>query len=183
MSLQTRFHWHSRHCRPKKARLFNRRLQFEPLEGRRLLAAADLDTTFDFDGVVLTPIGNSNDHGRSIAIQADGKLVVAGFSVAGSSNDFAVARYHTDGSLDTSFEVDGKVTTSFGSGYATGRSVAIQADGKIVVAGYTHNGTNEDFALARYNANVQPLARNTTSRSPAITQTARSIHRSVAAAR
>ena len=54
------------------------------------------------------------------------------------------------GSLDASFGTGGKVTTPIGSG-ATGNSVAIQSDGKILVAGWSNNGTNDDFALVRYN--------------------------------
>ena len=55
-----------------------------------------------------------------------------------------------DGDLDTSFDSDGKVTTDFGSGTDRARSVAIQTDGKIVVAGESFNGSNIDFALVRY---------------------------------
>jgi uncharacterized delta-60 repeat protein len=52
----------------------------------------------------------------SVAIQSDGKIVVAGYSNNGSNFDFALVRYNTDGSLDTSFDSDGKVTTEVGSG-------------------------------------------------------------------
>ena len=60
-------------------------------------------------------------------------------------------RYNTDGSLDTSFDSDGKVTTEVGSTNDYAYSVAIQSDGKIVAAGYSNNGSNDDFALVRYN--------------------------------
>ena len=83
--------------------------------------------------------------------------MAAGFSYSGSKHDFALVRYNTDGSLDTTFGSDGKVTTAIGSGTDVARSVAIQADGKIVVAGYSHNGSNYDFALARYIA-ITPAA-------------------------
>ena len=72
-------------------------------------AAGDLDTTFDLDGIAVTDFG-PNSAPTSIAIQADGKALVAG-----SSNlDFALVRYNTDGKLDQSFGVGGKVTTDFG---------------------------------------------------------------------
>ena len=58
-------------------------------------------------------------------------------------------RYNTDGTLDTSFDSDGKVITAIGSG-DDALAVAIQSDGKIVVAGYSDNGSNDDFALVRY---------------------------------
>jgi hypothetical protein len=65
-----------------------------------------------------------------------------------------VARYNTNGSLDSSFDSDGKVTTAIGSGdFAF--SVAIQSDGKIVVVGSSNNGSNDDFAILRYG---QPAA-------------------------
>ena len=72
-----------------------------------------LDTTFDSDGKVTTAIGSGNDYAYSVAIQSDGKIVAAGYSQR--SNDFALVRYNTDGSLDTSFDSDGKVTTAIGS--------------------------------------------------------------------
>jgi uncharacterized delta-60 repeat protein len=128
-------------------------------------AAGDLDTTFDGDGIVLTDLaGGSNDAANSVAVQTDGKVVVAGEVVAGSDESFAVVRYTRSGGLDPTFDGDGKVRmdfTSSSSEYAT--SVAIQADGKIVVVGavgipgsQTHAdfsyppGAASDFAVARY---------------------------------
>ncbi|MCB8950805.1 MAG: hypothetical protein H6650_02205 [Ardenticatenales bacterium] len=69
----------------------------------------------------------------------------------------ALARYNTDGSLDTGFGNGGTVTTdTFGSGGESGHQAALQADGKIVVAGYTSNGSNNDFLVLRYNSNGSP---------------------------
>ncbi len=110
-----------------------------------------LDLTFDTDGKVTTPIGSSNDQGYSLAIQADGRLVVAGISSNGVDFDFAVVRYNTNGSLDNAFDTDGMVTTDFAVGNDHGYSVAIQSDTRILVAGQTANGVNLDFGLARYN--------------------------------
>jgi uncharacterized delta-60 repeat protein len=110
------------------------------------------DNTFDSDGKVTTAIGSGNDIAYSVAIQSDGKIVVAGESPNGSDDDFALVRYNTDGSLDNTFDSDGKVTTAIGSSTDDGQSVAIQSDGKILVAGYSYNGSNGDFALVRYNA-------------------------------
>ena len=87
----------------------------------------------------------------SVAIQSDGKIVAAGYSNNGSNWDFALVRYNTDGSLDTNFDSDGKVTTAIGSGNDYAWSVTIQSDGKIVAAGDSNNGSNNDFALVRYN--------------------------------
>ncbi len=110
-----------------------------------------LDTTYGTNGKVVTAIGNSTDEIFSIAFQPNGKLVVAGCSNNGSNNDFALARYNADGSLDTSFGAGGKVTTPFFNSFDIPYSVALQADGKIVAAGFARNTANEDFALARYN--------------------------------
>ena len=110
-----------------------------------------LDTTFDTDGKVTTAIGSGSDAAYSVVLQSDGKIVVAGYSVIGINDDFAVVRYNTDGSLDTTFGTDGKVTTAVGLGDDIANSVVLQSDSKIVVAGYSHNGSNFDFAVVRYN--------------------------------
>ncbi len=104
-----------------------------------------LDTAFDSDGKLTTDFGTSSE-ANSMALQPDGKIVVAGTS----SGDFSLARYNIDGSLDRSFDGDGKLTTDFGSSNDRATSVAVQPDGKIVVAGYTYNGSFNVFALARY---------------------------------
>jgi uncharacterized delta-60 repeat protein len=109
--------------------------------------AGELDPTFDGDGRVITDFG-AGEEGQDIAIQADGKVVVAGVSYA--ANDFALARYNTDGSLDTSLDGDGRVVTDLGSA-DRGSAVAIQGDGKIVAAGRSGAGLDANFALARYN--------------------------------
>ena len=118
----------------------------------RYNADGPLDTGFDGDGKVTTAIGGSDDVGYSVIQQADGKLVVAGYSHNGSDSDVALVRYNADGSLDTGFDGDGKVTTAIGGSYDAGYSVIQQSDGKLVVAGYSWNGSNDDFALVRYNA-------------------------------
>jgi len=98
---------------------------------------------------------------NALAIQANGNIVVAGEELDSSSNEFfALARYNTDGLLDTSFGTGGTVTTDF-SGSASADSVAagvaIEGDGKIVVAGYTDAGANPpNFAISRYVANNAP---------------------------
>ncbi|MFO0383613.1 MAG: beta strand repeat-containing protein [Pirellula sp.] len=112
-----------------------------------------LDTSFGSGGVVTTPIGTGTDSGRSITLQADGKILVGGLSNNGSNDDFALIRYNVDGSLDTSFGTGGKVTTAVGTSTDQGRSVTVQPDGKILVGGYSLVGGVEDFSLVRYNAN------------------------------
>ncbi len=109
-----------------------------------------LDTTFDSDGKVTTDFNNKSDAAFAVAIQSDGRIVVVGISgTNGSDNDFAVARYNSDGSLDSSFDSDGRAVTDFGSLNDEAFSVAIAPSGKIVVAGTT-SSFNGDFAVARY---------------------------------
>ena len=111
-----------------------------------------LDTTFDTDGIVTTDFNNNSEVGRAVALQPDGKIVMAGFSTELLVDDkFALARYNSDGSLDTSFDTDGKVITPIGSS-DNALAVAVQSDGKILVAGGALIGTNFDFALVRYNS-------------------------------
>jgi uncharacterized delta-60 repeat protein len=109
----------------------------------------------DGTGKAVTDFGNgSTDYAYSVTVQADGKIVVVGQSDNGGWNDFAVARYNANGSLDTSFSGDGLLVTDIGiDSYDIGRSVTVQADGKIVVAGYNWNGNDYDFVLVRLNAN------------------------------
>jgi len=115
-----------------------------------------LDASFGADGRVTTRFtaGAGDDVGSGIAVQADDKIVVVGTSDDGSgSSEFAVARFNDDGSLDTSFNVDGMVTARFtaGAGDDVGLGIAVQADDKIVVVGTSDNGSgNSQFAVARY---------------------------------
>ena len=116
----------------------------------------DLDATFGIGGKVITDFFG-NDVIQSLVIQSDGKIVVGGGSYSSpETGDFALARYNTDGSLDATFGIGGKVTTSFGSGVATVWSLAIYNSGpdagKILAAGDTTAFGPNDFALARYNA-------------------------------
>ncbi|MFO1438783.1 MAG: choice-of-anchor D domain-containing protein [Verrucomicrobiaceae bacterium] len=115
----------------------------------RYNADGTLDSTFDGDGILITPVLASTDYIRDMVIQPDGKLLAVGAAFNGSNYDFAAVRYNTDFTLDTTFDADGKtvVTVASGSEYAEG--VALQPDGKIVLAGYGSNGTNDDFAMAR----------------------------------
>jgi hypothetical protein len=66
------------------------------------------------------------------------------------NNDFALVLYRANGSLDVAFDDDGKLTTDFGDGDDRAEAVAWQTDGKILLAGSSFNGSDYDFALARY---------------------------------
>ena len=109
-------------------------------------------------GVVVTDFNGGEDVGHSVAIQTDGKIVVAGSGyLLSSDKTFRLARYNSDGRPDTSFGSGGKVSTAFASTdprfEALANAVAIQSDGKIVVAGYSGIYGAYDFTVLRYNAN------------------------------
>src|SRR6185312_12779398 len=109
-------------------------------------AAGDLDGAFGTGGTVTTDFAGNGDEARAVAVQPDGKIVAAGGAL-GATVDFALVRYRPDGTLDATFGTGGKVTTDFGSAEQA-FAVAVQPDGKIVVAG----GGATGFELARYNA-------------------------------
>src|SRR5262249_62079313 len=91
--------------------------------------------------------------GRRGAAQADGKIVLAGDANVGGVDQFAIVRYNSDGSLDTSFNASGKVTTAVGAGTCRGEGVTLQQDGKIVVVGHSFNaGEQSCFTVLRYGA-------------------------------
>ena len=115
----------------------------------RYNADGSLDTSFSDDGIERTDITiGEDDQAYSVVLQGD-KIVVAGSSYNGTDYDFAVVRYNTDGSLDTTFSGDGILTTPIGSSDDVAFAVVLQGD-KIVVAGYSYNGSNDDFAVVRY---------------------------------
>ena len=174
-------------------------------------ANGNLDNSFGSNGKATVSFGSGWDYGQDLLVQPDGKIVLAGGAYAGDWNhDFGLVRFKTDGTLDTSFGGDGKVTTEFfgysdrilsvtmegdkllavgyamsllwrrpgggalqlngsldttfggdgkvttdfGSYYEAANAVAVQADGKVVVAGHTGDDPGgEKIALARYLTN------------------------------
>ena len=110
-----------------------------------------LDSTFGTGGKVKTTFADF-DYVGALALQSDGKIVATGMTVINFSPSFAVARYNSNGTLDTTFGTGGRVITGFG-GPTQAFAAGVQADGKIVVAGYAHLSNGWNFALARYNSN------------------------------
>lgn len=116
-----------------------------------------LNSGFGTNGIVVTDFFNNFDFPNDVAIQNDGKIVVAGEAghhpTDASQDDFGIVRYDPDGSLDSSFGGTGKVTSDFSGGHSDqAHAVAAQADGKIVVAGQSFF-SNGDFLIARYDSN------------------------------
>ncbi|MBV9960492.1 MAG: FG-GAP repeat protein [Acidobacteria bacterium] len=120
-------------------------------------AAGELDMSFNNGGKVFTDFSNKYDVAYDMVVQPDGKIVVVGSTHSDFTvwHDFGIARYNSDGSLDTTFGTGGKVATNI-SLYDYAYGVALQPDGKIVVVGSTvaFDGVGQiDFAIARYNSN------------------------------
>jgi uncharacterized delta-60 repeat protein len=117
----------------------------------RILADGTLDASFDGDGWVRTPVGTSTDNGFSIVVMPDGRFVVGGtVSTGQTSTDWGLVRYQDDGSLDTTFDGDGKVIFAPGTGIDAFGGLKLQADGKLVVVGTAVNGTATDTVVARF---------------------------------
>lgn len=118
----------------------------------RLTQDGELDGSFGEGGQVSTRIGAGADVARAVAIDAKGRIVVAGTASGEQGLDFAVARYAADGSLDATFGDGGKTVVSFGDDADTAYTLVLQPDGKILVGGDSSQGTAEtglDFALLR----------------------------------
>ena len=126
----------------------------------RLNTNGSPDTTFDSDGIFVhdnAAGGSGDDQGRAITLQSDGKILVTGHSVnAGANNDIVAWRLNTDGSPDTTFDTDGIFVNAGGSGDDQGYGITQQSDGKILVAGYSHNGGNFDTVALRLNTDGSP---------------------------
>ena len=106
-----------------------------------------LDTTFDNDGIVALPVQFG---WTRVAVQANGKVVIAGTSHGGSTDDYALIRYNPDGSLDLTFGGgDGIATVDFGNSIDSLSAMALDDEGRAVVAGTSSNGSVSKFALAR----------------------------------
>ena len=114
-----------------------------------------LDTTFGTGGKVITSINSGTDIAYSVVLQSDGKILVAGTTTNTiTGKDFLCLRYNTNGTLDTSFGNAGIFTSDLQAGSDdVAYSLALQADGKIILAGYSDNGSNKNAAILRLNTN------------------------------
>jgi len=109
------------------------------------------DNSFGTGGIVITDFNSTDDEARSVILQPDGKIVVAGYSYNLTGEKvFALARYNTNGTLDNTFSGDGKLTVYLNNDDEA-QAVTIQNNGKIVIAGTTYDGSQQEFALLRFN--------------------------------
>jgi len=117
-----------------------------------------LDSSFNADGIMWLPF---NVGMKGLTVQSDGSIIVAG----GSSGDAAVARIRANGTLDSTFGSGGSVKTSIGTGSDSARSAAFDQYGRLVLGGSSHNGTNSDFALVRFDNTIDNIAEDVAARS------------------
>ena len=120
----------------------------------RYLDDGTLDPSFGTGGKVTTAVGTGSDVVAALTVQPDGKLVAVGTVEAGGTTDIGVVRYDANGALDSSFGTGGKVITPIGASFDGANAAALLADGRIVAAGFSFNGTDNDFALVRYKGSI-----------------------------
>lgn len=122
----------------------------------RLNSDGTFDSTFDTDGKLILAISTNVDYLNDVKIQSDGKIVVCGFALLSFSlpGEWLIARINTDGTLDTTFDSDGKVNFAFSAwGGDVAHELLLQNDGKIIIGGFGVPSTSPTFCLARLNFN------------------------------
>ncbi|MFN8287394.1 MAG: T9SS type A sorting domain-containing protein [Chitinophagales bacterium] len=118
----------------------------------RLYPGGTTDSTFGINGFVETDFGFNDDDAISAIYLHGNKITAVGSSGYNGDTDPAIARYSSNGIPDSSFGINGKLTTPVGAGYGHLTSAVIQPDGKLLTTGYARNTLNDDFILLRYNA-------------------------------
>lgn len=118
----------------------------------RYLANGTIDNSFGNAGATRMSFDNSDDIPCKLIIQSDQKLLVGGYTARnnGSTLDFALARLTAAGVLDNTFGTSGKVITDFFGDWDFAGSMAVQKNGKIIMAGFVRSGTDYDFGLVRF---------------------------------
>lgn len=113
-----------------------------------------LDNSFGDSGIVSGIVSNRQDQANSIAIQPDGKILVAGFTTNENYTDCAILRYNSDGSIDSTFGISGRIIKSFGSADDQINAIALQPNGKILIAGVKDTTFSDGtFICSRFNSN------------------------------
>lgn len=107
------------------------------------------DNTFGTNGMVVLSPTTTSDYPLDITLQPDGKILIGGYIWTGSSNDILLIRLNVDGTPDNTFGTNGIVITDLGDDGEVAEAIALQDDGKIILAGYN----NDRFLLLRYDTN------------------------------
>jgi uncharacterized delta-60 repeat protein len=121
----------------------------------RLLPNGDLDPSFGINGVVQTAFSTAQSFANCIAVQQDGKIILGGYTInAPFARDFAMIRYLANGTIDSSFGVNGKVVTTVNTSFSDYiDKIVFDAQGRILVSGCTSFEVNHKLAMARYTSN------------------------------
>jgi len=122
----------------------------------RYSAGGVLDTGFGTGGVAWYDSGNGNDDGNAVLSDASGGILVAGAVNNGTDVDAAVLRFSSGGVLDTTFGSSGAASYEGGSGNDYAESIAIDASGRILAAGYSWNGSDNDLLILRFSSTGAP---------------------------
>jgi uncharacterized delta-60 repeat protein len=117
----------------------------------RFNSNGSLDTSFGSSGKVIQDISSGHDRAYAMVLQSDGKILLGGYCNHGGEK-FCLARFNSNGTLDTSFGTNGKVIQDISSGNDRAYAMVLQSDGKILLGGYCNHG-GEKFCLARFNSN------------------------------
>lgn len=123
----------------------------------RLMPDGSLDSSFGTAGRLTADIGAGNDLGRSVALQNDGKLIVAGYSEAGEGYDFSLLRLTPEGLPDTGFHPGGKLLLHPAPGFNMAEEIAIQRNGRIITAGFSDENFTSRIALCRLLGDPAPI--------------------------
>ncbi|MEX0966181.1 MAG: T9SS type A sorting domain-containing protein [Bacteroidia bacterium] len=118
----------------------------------RLLPDGTLDQSFGTNGKVITPVLKGDAYAKSVSVLGDGKILVAGDADGIWNRDFALVRYHSDGSLDPSFSLDGIATKNIGNRDDHAKAAAIQPNGRLVIVGgsFVNDFGNNVICAARF---------------------------------
>jgi uncharacterized delta-60 repeat protein len=119
----------------------------------RYTTAGVLDNTFDGDGILQITTSAQNDYGKEVEIQADGKIVIGGYTFNGTDNDFVIIRLNTDGTFDNTFNGTGRNIIPIGTGNDLLNYLKILPNGKILATGSAFNTSTSDVAIVRLNTN------------------------------
>ncbi len=111
----------------------------------------ELDSTFGSNGIAQNLIGTADDYISGAVLQSDSKIVIAGYTSNNGNFNVFLARFKSDGIIDSTFGTNGYVISPVGTSYDFANSLSIQSDGKLIVTGYTQSGTKFNNFVMRFN--------------------------------
>jgi uncharacterized delta-60 repeat protein len=135
-------------------KIFQFALLFLGISHNLLSQVGTLDSSFGNGGIATSPfMSNGDDEAKDVKIQSDGKIVVGGIRSGGLTNDFLIARYLSNGALDTTFGIGGFVKQDINGDDDNLNKIFIQNDGKILAIGSGKLGAQHHGIVVRYNQN------------------------------